>query len=1092
MSGNDPFSGTNTRNILQHILSPKIVGSTASSYGVAIDLINVDTLYARQIGSTGSTGPTGPRVSDIYVDTLHYLRLDPGITGGGGGGPGTTGPTGPTGPAGTNGSNTGPTGATGATGVTGPRGETGVTGATGVTGNQGLTGNQGPTGPGGGAKGDTGPTGPSGSQGPTGAFTPGINGQVLYTYNNAVTGSQGLTFNPVGNLLGTQVVELVNRTSGGTGISAPGIMKVGPQIGASDSGPLIETGYINALNSGEELSFTAVGGTKKTMVVDTATQLVSIYGPSGATGPSLDVYGQAYFTNDDTVPEHSTKRVVKASGTVGSFVLDATGTYNIYAWGGGGSGASGAGGAGGFVYTQITAGTTGLTLNWNVFGGGTGGNGTKSGGDAVRLMYDAGGATGTIAIAPGGGGGGGAGSQGAAAGTYDVEGRPTPASGYNATVSTGGTGGTDYSSTSNPTTLITSLPYTFQNQEASGFINYLGQIGFQGLSGITGVTFVNTNTEPAYFNSAVGAQPPAVYNGIFYYFNNGTNYKQGFGRLSNFAGTISQGIFGTTGATSTATTTLPITGVIGPTGTTSVTPNPLFQPYPNSTITTVGSTTTINNAYIYGPVDEFASGTGTTQVVVSGDPTTNYIEFLSNSINNEWTTYFYTDGDYVYDPVGNPNNLFVLAPGDFITIYGDVVAGNTNNNLPGENGVGVPAVVDLVNPSINTPAGTTFTFQAPSGIPYQYSQSGVTGYSGVFLAGATGPSGTIGGGGGGGYYGGGGGAWIGGSAGTIPGAGGGGAFGPTPTVLTGATGVSIVTYATESGSLNQPYVNGYNKNTGYGFGGSSTTAPGVPYVIVEYNDTVAIPSPAVIVNGTELISGTTGTPASLTVQKSDSPTVATLTHKKLTFVSSGNDIEDVFMKADITGGTGGGMLGTTDEFQADDSILYWKNHSVGVGRWPGSTAQTPGYNLDVGGNLTVGGTGSGPLVTVNGIGGSPTMSVTGSVEISGILDCGNPINTGTGGLPYYITNSYTIGNLSCQWGRAVNSNYLDPPYNAYKGQGITFSPPFKTAPYIVATPLYPFQAGGVGVISSTTGTALLMSMNASGIDCYWLAIGEAL
>jgi hypothetical protein len=44
--GNDPFSGSTTRNILQHILSPKIVdGDACASNLVKTDLINVDNVY---------------------------------------------------------------------------------------------------------------------------------------------------------------------------------------------------------------------------------------------------------------------------------------------------------------------------------------------------------------------------------------------------------------------------------------------------------------------------------------------------------------------------------------------------------------------------------------------------------------------------------------------------------------------------------------------------------------------------------------------------------------------------------------------------------------------------------------------------------------------------------------------------------------------------------------------------------------------------------------------------------------------------------------------------------------------------------------
>lgn len=99
----DPFSGTNIRNVLQHIISPKIVGPTAGGYQVEVDLINIDKVYANEfIGLTG-------------------------------GGSGTTGSTGPTGAQ-------GPTGSAGATGAQGPTGAQGVTGATGASGVLSVTG----------------------------------------------------------------------------------------------------------------------------------------------------------------------------------------------------------------------------------------------------------------------------------------------------------------------------------------------------------------------------------------------------------------------------------------------------------------------------------------------------------------------------------------------------------------------------------------------------------------------------------------------------------------------------------------------------------------------------------------------------------------------------------------------------------------------------------------------------------------------------------------------------------------------------------------------------------------------------------------
>ena len=101
-TGIDPFSNTNTENILKHILVPKIVG-TGGNYNVKTDIINIDNLYI-----------TG----DVYGPTGSFWNHS------GAGGSGSTGPTGATGADGV----MGPTGPTGADGVTGPTGPTGPAG----------------------------------------------------------------------------------------------------------------------------------------------------------------------------------------------------------------------------------------------------------------------------------------------------------------------------------------------------------------------------------------------------------------------------------------------------------------------------------------------------------------------------------------------------------------------------------------------------------------------------------------------------------------------------------------------------------------------------------------------------------------------------------------------------------------------------------------------------------------------------------------------------------------------------------------------------------------------------------------------------
>lgn len=62
----DPLAGTNTRNLLQHIISPKIVQGPTGTYSVQTDLINIDTLRASKaqsgltfVSSNASTGYAG-------------------------------------------------------------------------------------------------------------------------------------------------------------------------------------------------------------------------------------------------------------------------------------------------------------------------------------------------------------------------------------------------------------------------------------------------------------------------------------------------------------------------------------------------------------------------------------------------------------------------------------------------------------------------------------------------------------------------------------------------------------------------------------------------------------------------------------------------------------------------------------------------------------------------------------------------------------------------------------------------------------------------------------------------------------------------
>lgn len=73
--GNDPFSGTNTRDLLQHVISPKIVSDGSSGYTVKTDLINIDDAYVTDTvtaktvtisGDYNTTTPSTVNMSSSY------------------------------------------------------------------------------------------------------------------------------------------------------------------------------------------------------------------------------------------------------------------------------------------------------------------------------------------------------------------------------------------------------------------------------------------------------------------------------------------------------------------------------------------------------------------------------------------------------------------------------------------------------------------------------------------------------------------------------------------------------------------------------------------------------------------------------------------------------------------------------------------------------------------------------------------------------------------------------------------------------------------------------------------------------------------
>lgn len=63
----DPYVGTTTRNLLQHIISPKIVGATGGTYSVSTDIINVDNVFTTGMIRAGTSGAGDMQSSSAFT-----------------------------------------------------------------------------------------------------------------------------------------------------------------------------------------------------------------------------------------------------------------------------------------------------------------------------------------------------------------------------------------------------------------------------------------------------------------------------------------------------------------------------------------------------------------------------------------------------------------------------------------------------------------------------------------------------------------------------------------------------------------------------------------------------------------------------------------------------------------------------------------------------------------------------------------------------------------------------------------------------------------------------------------------------------------
>ena len=414
----NPFSNT---NVLDHIISPKIVGPTGGGYQVAVDLVDIDTITARQLGSTGRV------IEDIFVNRLHWGSLVP--TGG-----------------------TGTTGGTGASSLlVAGRGITLNTSGNLVTisSNLGLV-------PGPGISiaqvgntytigsyslGVSGSTAAVGLAGPT--------GQILYFGGGGgISSSSSLSFDGTSLTLPTTVTD--SKISGG-------VLRTFTSSGSA----FIQPGVFNAPSSASSLFITPVGGGNSTLTVNTSTERVGVNNNNPQS--ALDVSGQTQITYNSTNGGNTTT-VLVGSGVSGNYTAT-PGTYRIQGWGGGGAGNGGTGGAGGY-YSAVVNISAGGAFTWGPQYGGPGGGGNA-------LVVNFGGST--TLIVPGGGAGT-TGGIGASVGV--ISGSPAPQGGISAPA--GSSASATYTDTRNWiynfSSSIGLTGATFANGTISGLTS-LGQTG---------------------------------------------------------------------------------------------------------------------------------------------------------------------------------------------------------------------------------------------------------------------------------------------------------------------------------------------------------------------------------------------------------------------------------------------------------------------------------------------------------------------------------------------------------------------------------------------------------------------------------------
>ena len=489
MSGPNPFSLSNAP---EHNLVSKVVSviGTGVHYDVAVDLVDIDTAYMRQVGSTGhpvqqeyvtNLGSTGNPVTQAYIaqmgssgasgnayfndihvgGNIYWHHFVPDIVGGSGSSGGYT----PVGGTGIHVDLDGYTATVYSNLVAGPgigltltsndwnirnTGILGVTGSTfvnvsytnpqypvisfaGVTGIQGISGGTGI------AVNNADPLNPVISYKGITGIAAGSNVVIDFITNpyvpiiSAAGGSGGaLPSGPPGELIyftSTGIAASPNLVYNGTVLHTPSTTIQTPG----------QTGQIRLETSGPD-SYISSGS----IPTPGSGNLLNI-GPigTGNTGiyPVVVVDTTNHYVGINKVPTVELDVVGKTRLTgvtleygitginpiSGSALLAPSTQYIIYGWGAGGNGNNGVGGAGGYAEVQLATGSTGHTLSWaQMFGGESGG------GNAMVVSY----AGVTFLWIPGGGAGI-SGGTGAAAG--EVQGLPLPEGGISAPGTAGAT-----------------------------------------------------------------------------------------------------------------------------------------------------------------------------------------------------------------------------------------------------------------------------------------------------------------------------------------------------------------------------------------------------------------------------------------------------------------------------------------------------------------------------------------------------------------------------------------------------------------------------------------------------------------------------